>query len=328
MRGEVTLTHAVFAKKSDGAIIGALLATIILWGASNAGTKHLVTVWPPVWVGCTRFLCGGLISLAILRWTNWLGKPTRLTASDERGLWLRGGLVLAVYIVVFNLGLRYTSASHVALYLGTAPVWALVWEERPARTWNSAKRYGAALLALSGVIVLFWPALRSGTARWFGELLGVTASVLWAFFGLQGRALGKTLTGTEVSAHAMWRAGLLLLPVALVEAIHRNQAGRPGLVWFENGFWREDLVWVQLYCIIGGGVIAYALFYNALRHWPTSQVFLFNNLIPLCTMLWSHFCLGEPVTPTFWAAMILIVCGVVLGQARWEKLLGARWLPE
>jgi drug/metabolite transporter (DMT)-like permease len=32
-------------------------------------------------------------------------------------------------------------------------------------------------------------------------------------------------------------------------------------------------------------------------------------------MLWAHFTLGEPMTPTFWIAMILIVSGVVIGQA-------------
>ena len=35
--------------------------------------------------------------------------------------------------------------------------------------------------------------------------------------------------------------------------------------------------------------------------------------------------LGEPITPTFWAAMVLIVAGVVLGQADWAKIFS---LPE
>ena len=74
-------------------------------------------------------------------------------------------------------------------------------------------------------------------------------------------------------------------------------------------------------------MFAYALWNNALRHWPTSQVFLFNNLIPLSTMTWAHFCLGEPVTRTFWLAMALIVAGVVLGQTKWQKVLGTHWVP-
>ncbi|NDB77371.1 MAG: EamA family transporter, partial [Verrucomicrobia bacterium] len=54
------------------------------------------------------------------------------------------------------------------------------------------------------------------------------------------------------------------------------------------------------------------------RHWPVSQVFLFSNLIPASTMVWAWLLLGEPVTQTFWVAMVLVIAGVVLGQWRWR----------
>jgi drug/metabolite transporter (DMT)-like permease len=52
---------------------------------------------------------------------------------------------------------------------------------------------------------------------------------------------------------------------------------------------------------------------------------LFNNLIPLSTMTWAYFFLGEPITHTFWAAMVLIIAGVVLGRGDWIRFFG---LPE
>ena len=47
---------------------------------------------------------------------------------------------------------------------------------------------------------------------------------------------------------------------------------------------------------------------------------LFNNFIPLSTTAWAHFTLGEPITSTFCAAMVLIIAGVVLGQMDWSKI--------
>ena len=91
--------------------------------------------------------------------------------------------------------------------------------------------------------------------------------------------------------------------------------------------WRTDLVLIQSFCVLASGVVAFALWNNALRHWKTSQVYLFNNLIPLSTMSWAHICLGEPVTSTFWTAMILIVAGVLIGQTNWQKIFNGRWLP-
>jgi drug/metabolite transporter (DMT)-like permease len=82
---------------------------------------------------------------------------------------------------------------------------------------------------------------------------------------------------------------------------------------------------VQLYCILAGGVVAFAIWTQALRRWPASQVFLFNNLIPISTMLWAKVCLNESPTPTFWVAMLLIIVGVIIGQTKLERFAG---LPE
>ncbi len=297
-------------------IAASLVLAIFLWGGNNVGVKYLMNGWPPIWVGCARFLLAGLLLLAIQRRTKWLGAAARLSSGQNHALWWRGGLSLAVYIVAFNWALVYTSASHVALYLGASPVWALLWEGWPQRSWRSAQRYGAALLAVTGVVVLFWPTLQPGNNTLLGELFGLSASVLWTNYSRQCRRFGKALSGAEITAHTMWRGSLLLLPLALVEV------GIRGVVW------RGDYLWIFVYSVVGGGVVPFALWNNALRHWPTSQVFLFNNLIPLCTMAWASVCLKEPVTRTFWVAMLLVVTGVVLGQTNWQKILGARLLPQ
>lgn len=296
------LTRRVSSPRNNAFLAASLLFAVFLWGGNNTGTKVLVAAWPPIWTGGSRFLLAGLLLLAVLRWTRWLGVRHTPPRELKQQLWWRGGLSLAAYIVAFNWALRYTSASHVALYLGAAPVWALLWEGWPDRTRRSALRYGAALLALGGVAVLVGPALGSRAVRLPGELLGLSASVLWANFGRQCRALSSQLSGAEVTAHTMWRAGVCLMPLALVELV---PSGLP---------LEFNLLGIQAYCIVAGGGLAFGLWNNALRHWPTSQVLLFNNLIPLSTMLWAYFWLGETITSTFWLAMILVATGVILGQ--------------
>ena len=301
----------MFAKKSNAGIAFTLVLAVVFWGGSNVGTKYVVRDWPPLFIGCTRLLGAGVLLLAILRWTTWLGRGQPLPADLRRRLWWRGGFSLALYIIVFNFALKYASAGHVALYLGMSPIWALVWEERPALTWQSLRRYGAAGLAVLGVIILCWPKLRAGEMPWSGELLGLATGFLWTHYSRQCRALGSGgLSGAEVSAHTMWRAGATLLPLTVLEL-----CWRPALAW------RWDLVAVQSYGILVGGVISYALWNNGLRHWPTSRVFLFNNLIPIATMTWAWACLGEPFTATFWLAMLMIVAGVALGQTDWQPKL-------
>jgi drug/metabolite transporter (DMT)-like permease len=301
------------SKPNHASITGSLLLVVLLWGGNNAGTKWLVAAWPPVWTGGTRFFVAGLILLAILRFTNWLGEFQPLTGELRRQLWLRGGLGLAAYIVAFCWALKLTAAAHVALYIGASPLWALLAEERPRWHRGSVRRYAAALLAATGVVVLFWPALKTGHASISGEVCGLLASLFWANYNWQSRFLSQRIAGVEVAAHSMWMAGVWLFPFGLVAVL------RHGLVV------DAPHLGVQTLSILFGGVVPYALWNSALRHWRTSQVMLFNNFIPLSTAVWAYFVLAEPITPTFCTAMILIVAGVLLGQMDWSKIFR---LPE
>jgi drug/metabolite transporter (DMT)-like permease len=194
--------------KNDATIAGSLLLVVFLWGGNNAGTKWLVSPelgqWPPIWTGGTRFLIAGILLYSVLRFTRLLGKFHPLTPSQRRRLWLRGGLSLAAYVVVFCWALKLTAASHVALYIGASPVWALLIEQRPQNNWSSVRRYGAALLALSGVLVLFWPALKTSTFNLAGEICGLLSSLLWANYNHQSRILAREVSGLEIAANSMW----------------------------------------------------------------------------------------------------------------------------
>jgi drug/metabolite transporter (DMT)-like permease len=209
---------------------------------------------------------------------------------------------------VFCWALRLTAASHVALYIGASPVWALLAEQRPQKNWASVRSYGAAMLALTGVFVLFWPALKNSSFNVAGECCGVGASLLWANYNHQSRILAQTIHGVEVAAGSMWMSGVWLLPIAIAEiAVYGLKLDAPH-------------IGIQSLSVVFGGVVPYAFWNSALRHWQTSRVMLFNNFIPLTTATWAHFVLGEPITPTFCAAMILILAGVAIGQMEWVKI--------
>ena len=117
--------------------------------------------WPPVFTGSIRFLLAGILLLAVLRFTRLLGVFQPLTPELRRQLWLRGGL---------SAGRLYRRLSTGRCGSRRRRTWRCIsarrrcgrccGRRRPRRNWASARRYGAALLALSGVVVLFWPALQ------------------------------------------------------------------------------------------------------------------------------------------------------------------------
>lgn len=293
------------AGTSNGGWAAALCFAVFLWGGNNAAVGYLVRDWPPLWTGCSRMAGVGLLMLALLRWTPWLGATHAPDPALRRALWWRGGLPLAFYMVTFNVALQFTTVAHVVVYLGASPVWVLLMEGRPGRDAASLKRSCAAALALAGVVVLFWPKLQAappGAHPWIGDLLGFAAGWLWAVYSKLCRGFGGALSGVEITAHTMWRAAAWTAPFAVVDLATRPLP------------WRWDLVGAQAYCIVFGGLAAFGIWHSALRQWPTSRVLLFNNLIPLSTMGWAWVLLAQPPTETFWLAMALVAAGVVLGQ--------------
>jgi drug/metabolite transporter (DMT)-like permease len=324
-------------KPNPTTIVAGLLTAVFLWGASNTAVKYLVKSWPPIFAGSSRFLIAGFIFCFLLRKTKIFGETHTITPELNRSLWLRGGLSLTAYMLSFYWALQRSSVAHVTLCIGASPVWALLWEGRPQRSWLSFQRYAAAALAFCGVTVLLWPAVRQHSLNLTGDLLGVLCSFLWALFGHQCRILGRNLTGPEISAQTFWRVGVILAPFAIAEMfVHippeltwLDVVKSPSLIDFSPHAlplnWK--LLFAQVVCILGGSIVAFALWNGALRHWKTSQVYLFNNFVPVTSMAWAYFCLGEQITATFWRAMILIVASVLLGQANLQSLYGRRWIP-
>ena len=301
---------------SNALIAGMLLLTVLFWGANNTGLKFLVREWPPFWVVSSRiWLVGGILAV-LLRYTSWLGAAAAVSPGLGRALWLRAGLSLAAYFGAITYSLKFISAPQMALHLATSPVWGLVFEQRPRASWIVIRKYAAAALALGGVVVLLWPKIQSGVFEWRGDALAQVASMLWTLYGRECRALSKDLSGAQITCASMWRAAVWLAPATLWE-----------LATVPMRF-TVPLLWVHAYCTVFGGVVAFAFYAHALRFWPVSQVFLFNNLIPASTMAFSWLLMRERVTDTFWIALAMVAAAVVAGRSRTVAGDNTRSRPE
>ncbi len=298
-------------------VIVALSAAVILWGANNVALKQVVASWPPLFTGSTRFLMAGTLLLAAAAGSTLFGKITPPGPALRARLW-KGGLVLAVYVAACNWTLMFLPASQFALHMAASPAWALVFEGlgsgKPA---ERLRRWAAVGLTFGGVIVLLLPSLRAGGA-WMGQLLGASTGLFWTIYSRECRKLADGWSGAAVSGHTMWRGGAILLPLALVELMIAR-----GLPHFS-----VRVAGLHLFCTVLGGVVPFALWTQALKRWPVSRVALFGNFIPLTTAAWAKATVGEPLSPTFGLAMLLILSGVLIGQIDWTRALGKSWVPE
>ena len=289
---------------------GLVLATIV-WGANNTTIGYLVGSkhgnWPVLWTTGTRLLCAGLLLLGLLRWTKIFGEQNTVPADVHRRLWLRGAPLFVGWAAGFSWAVTYTPVSHASLYLAASPVWGLLLEERPRLNRESLRKYFAALLALAGIVILFWPKLNADAHRWWGDVIAFCASWSWTLYSRESRELSGRVSGMLYTAQTAWRAGLLLLPFVIWEII-KNPPALEG-----------HLIGWQVFSIFAGTLVGLGIWNHVLRYWPASRALLFNNLIPIFAMLWAWMCIDEKITLTFWPAMALVVTGVVVGLAPWLK---------
>jgi drug/metabolite transporter (DMT)-like permease len=68
-------------------------------------------------------------------------------------------------------------------------------------------------------------------------------------------------------------------------------------------------------------VIAYLLWYWALKHLEAARVAIFSNLQPLAVALLAHIFLGEQITAPFMLGALVVIGGVLLAQ--WNKAVEA-----
>lgn len=169
------------------AIMGLLC---LIWGFQQIAIKACAEdMAPTLQIG----LRSGAAALLVALWMRWQRTPLRWRG----GLWRPGALVGALFGLEFILvaeGLRHTSASHMAVFLYTAPIFAalgLALVQRSERL--HPLQWAGVGLAFGGIA---WAFLGRSSGAAQTEL----AAMLWGdFLGLLGGAAGGLASITVVS---------------------------------------------------------------------------------------------------------------------------------
>lgn len=285
-------------------IVSAIGIAIFLWSGNNVATKIVITEWPPMWATCLRFTVSSCILLSAIRFFPSLGKRRPIDSDLRRRLWLGPGLSFTVYIMAFVWALKFTTASNVAVYFATSPVFAMLWDHYEGQRMPWKRMLIAACLTLIGVVWLFLPTLSGTQFGWIGDGLALTGSLLWVHFSHLTRKFQKLLPAAQLNGEIFLRTAILLSPFALYDQVN---ASIP---------WNTNAVIAHIYATIGPTIVAFMAWSFALKHWPTSKVMLFVNWVPLLTALWAKVILDESIHSNFWVAMVCVAAGVYVSLGR------------
>jgi len=280
-------------------------ATMVLlcaiWGAQQVAIKLAAPDLAPIYQVSLR---SGLSALLVVLLGRWRGDPVVLRRETLRPGALAGLLFAGEFLFVAE-GLRRTQASHMAIFLYTAPVFTALGLHLAVPTERLRPRQWAGIaLAFGGIALAFLggaPAGGGAAATLSGDLLGLLAGLCWGATTVVVRtsALSEA-PPSETLLYQLLGAFLALLPVALLS----DQAGRFALTP------------AALASLLFQGVVvsfaSYLAWFALLRRYLATGLSVFSFMTPIFGVTLGVLVLGEPLGGAFVAGAALVLAGILL----------------
>ena len=164
------------------------------------------------------------------------------------------------------------------------------------------------LLAFTGVAVLvaersIGSAVAGRAGTWVGDLIMLTGSLAFSLYAVLGKRVAARYDSVAMNLYNYCIAAVLVLPLAVWRGAR--------LDWKAVG-WQG---WAGLaYMAVFASVVAYLIFYWALRHMAASRLAAFSYLMPLLATLLGILLLDEKVTKNLLGGGALVLAGVWLAE--------------
>jgi drug/metabolite transporter (DMT)-like permease len=295
-------TRAITAGPLDARAGGLMLVLCFVWGLQQVSLKAIADQVSPMLMVALRSGIALALLVALMRWRGEVAPRRR---------WRAGALAGALFGLEFLLvaeALRLTQASHVVIFLYTAPLFAALGlhARLPAERLGGRQWLGIGL-AFGGIALAFLGGIDSSASEaWalLGDLLALTAGMAWGATTVTLRC--SSLAGapaTETLLYQLLGAVLLLLPGAWWTGQWRFEPS--AAAWAHLGF--QSLV------------VSFASFLTwcwLLRRYLASRLGAFAFLTPVLGVLLGVWLLGEALSPSFVAGSLLVLAGIALVSRR------------
>jgi drug/metabolite transporter (DMT)-like permease len=285
----------------DGVAITTIVVCCAIWGLSQVAAKVSLTQVPPLLQAGVRSLGAAVL---LLLWARWRGLPMFNPDGTARAGWLAGVLFAAEFGCIF-IGLQYTSASRMAVFLYLSPFVVAAGMPFIARNERLAPlQVVGLLLAFGGVVWAFaegFAAPSAGPLQWLGDALGIAGAVLWGATTLVMRA---TKLATALPEKTLLYQ-LVLSGVALTAAS----------AWVGEAWPRALGATVGLTMLFQIAVVTFASYlawFWLVRHYVATKVAAFTLLTPVFGLLAGVGLLGEPLTARLVVALVAVCGGIAL----------------
>jgi drug/metabolite transporter (DMT)-like permease len=286
-------------KAVDGAAAATMLLLCSIWGAQQVAIKLAAPDLAPIYQVSLR---SGLSALLLIAFTLWRKEPLAHRGTLWPGL-VAGALFAGEFLFIAE-GLRRTSASHMAVFIYTAPVFTALGLHLTVPSERlRAHQWAGIGLAFAGIAIAFGGGAGSGaltSTSLLGDLLGILAGAAWGATTVVIRTTALSEAPAAVTLlYQLLGAFLVLVPVALLGGQAATFA----------------LTSTSIASLAFQGVIvsfaSYLAWFWMLRRYLATGLSVFSFMTPIFGVTFGVLILGEPLTAAFVVGAALVLAGIV-----------------
>jgi drug/metabolite transporter (DMT)-like permease len=299
----------------DSRAAAAMMMICAIWGLQQVAIK---AAEPDISAVLQIAIRSGIAALAVYL----LARYRREKFVFDRPTLLAGlcvGFLFALEFFFVSEGLRYTSASHMAVFLYTAPLFSAIGlhfvirhERLSLIQWvGIAIAFGGVVLAISGM------SDSSGAENSLrGDIYGLLAGMSWGGSTIVIRTTGLANCSSKQTLLFQLSGACILLSLLAIttESVH---------------FTLTALAWTSLiFQTLVVSFISYLIWFSLLRHYQASSLGILTFMTPIFGILAGVVILGEPLQIEFVLGSILIVLGLIVVSCSYLFYLNRGIVPK
>ncbi|MFK3790553.1 MULTISPECIES: DMT family transporter [Pseudomonas] len=292
----------------DATACSLMVGLCAVWGLQQVALKATVQDIAPIMQIALRSAGAALLVGLLMLW-----RGERLGLRE--GHWRPGLVVGALFALEFLLvgeGLRHTSASHMAIFLYTAPIFAalgLHWR-LPAERLKSMQWLGIGV-AFAGIVVAFSGPSSQGAGgnALLGDFLGLLGGAAWGATTVVVRCSRLASSPTTRTLQYQLLGACVWLGLAAWLSGQTSIRFTP-LVITSLGF--------QVLVV---SFASFLIWFGLLRRYLASRLGVLSFMTPLFGIGFGVWLLHEPLEPRFIFGAALVLAGIVL-------VSGYEWLRQ
>ena len=281
-----------------------------LGGTSIGATRYLVHAIDPLAIGSFRFGIGFLflLPIACCKGDAW---PSRQDWLGVAGL---GLLYFALFPILFNASLIFTTAARGSLALSTLPLLTMLVGAALGSEQLTARKTAGVLIAMGGVALALLSGLASAPAgAWRGDLLMVAAALCMALYSIWSRPYIQRSGPIHFTTMSMGIGALCLVVVSSWRGSFAPVAAFGAAQWG-----------AAFYLGAIGAALTFYLWAFALERTTPTRVAISVTVNPVTASLVGAVLLGEPLSWNLTGGIVTVLAGIWIATTTGRRAGTAR----